>query len=74
MMQTGYGGLANLGMWGSCYAYFKTLVAALDGKELVTAIVPVDQLLNMKQLAKAAGAKKAAMAAAADVERCAGWC
>jgi O-methyltransferase len=22
MMQTGYGGLANLGMWGSCYAYF----------------------------------------------------
>ncbi|WP_288741428.1 Cys-tRNA(Pro) deacylase [uncultured Rheinheimera sp.] len=52
---------------------FKTLVAALDGKELVTAIVPVDQLLNMKQLAKAAGAKKAAMAAAADVERSSGY-
>lgn len=41
---------------------FKTLVAALDGKELVTAIVPVDQLLNMKQLAKAA-----------DVERSSGY-
>lgn len=52
---------------------FKTLVVAVDGKELVTAIVPVDQLLNMKQLAKAAGAKKAAMAVAADVERVTGY-
>jgi Cys-tRNA(Pro)/Cys-tRNA(Cys) deacylase len=33
----------------------------------------VDQLLNMKQLAKAAGAKKAAKAAAADVERSSGY-
>lgn len=24
MMQTGYGGLANWGMWGWCYAYYLT--------------------------------------------------
>jgi Cys-tRNA(Pro)/Cys-tRNA(Cys) deacylase len=52
---------------------FKTLVVMVDGKELVTAIVPVEHLLNMKLLAKAAGAKKAAMASASDVERSTGY-
>ncbi len=35
--------------------------------------MPVTAQLNMKQIAKAAGAKKAAMAAAADVQRSSGY-
>ena len=52
---------------------FKTLVVSLDSKQLVTAVVPVSAMLSMKRIAKAAGAKKAAMAAAADVERSTGY-
>jgi Cys-tRNA(Pro)/Cys-tRNA(Cys) deacylase len=52
---------------------FKTLVASADGKELVVAVVPVAQHLDMKLLAKAVGAKKAAMAEARAVERTTGY-
>ena len=52
---------------------FKTLVVSLDGRELAVGVVPVSAMLNMKQIAKAAGAKKAAMAAPADVERATGY-
>ena len=52
---------------------FKTLVAELASGELVVAVVPVAAKLNMKKLAKAAGAKKAAMAAADAVERSSGY-
>ncbi|MDO9478431.1 MAG: Cys-tRNA(Pro) deacylase [Pseudohongiella sp.] len=52
---------------------FKTLIVATDTKELLVGIVPVSAMLNMKQIAKAAGAKKAAMAAAADVQRSSGY-
>jgi len=52
---------------------FKTLVVALETKALVVAVVPVSTMLNMKQIARAAGAKKATMAAAADVERSTGY-
>jgi Cys-tRNA(Pro)/Cys-tRNA(Cys) deacylase len=52
---------------------FKTLVLSLDSKQLAVAILPVDQLLSMKQLAKALGAKKADMANAADVMRSTGY-
>jgi len=52
---------------------FKTLVARLDGKTLAVAILPVAEMLSMKQLAKAAGAKKAAMADPADVQRATGY-
>lgn len=41
---------------------FKTLVASLDGKELIVAVVPVEHQLSMKKLAKSAGGKKAEMA------------
>lgn len=51
---------------------FKTLVAAA-GKELVVAIVPVSHQLDLKLLAKAVGAKKAAMAEVAVVERTTGY-
>ena len=52
---------------------FKTLVAALQGGELVVAVVPVSTMLNLKALAKAAGAKKAAMADASAVSRSSGY-
>ena len=52
---------------------FKTLVVALDGKELAVGIIPVDAMLSMKLIAKAAGAKKAVMAQPADVERATGY-
>lgn len=52
---------------------FKTLVLSLDAKQLAVAILPVNQLLSMKQLAKALGAKKADMANAADVMRSTGY-
>lgn len=52
---------------------FKTLVVELDHRELVVAVVPVSGMLSMKLLARAAGAKKAVMAAPADVERSTGY-
>ena len=52
---------------------FKTLVVALDSKELAVGVIPVSSMLSMKLIAKAAGAKKAAMADPADVERSTGY-
>jgi Cys-tRNA(Pro)/Cys-tRNA(Cys) deacylase len=52
---------------------FKTLVANLDNGELVVAIIPVDQKLNLKAVAKASKAKKAKMAEPLDVERSTGY-
>ncbi|MGP4845755.1 Cys-tRNA(Pro) deacylase [Marinobacter sp. 1Y8] len=52
---------------------FKTLVVQLDTGGLAVGIVPVSGMLNLKQLAKAAGAKKAAMADSKDVERTTGY-
>ena len=52
---------------------FKTLVVTLDGREMVVGIIPVSALLSMKAIAKAAGGKKADMAAPKDVERSTGY-
>lgn len=52
---------------------FKTLVVTLDAKQLAVAIVPVNSQLGLKQVAKAAKAKKATMAAPAEVERSTGY-
>ncbi len=52
---------------------FKTLVVNLDGKELAVGVVPVSTKLNMKLIAKSAGAKRASMAMATDVERSTGY-
>lgn len=52
---------------------FKTLVAELGAGELVVAVIPVAERLNLKLLAKAAGAKKAVMAEPAVVERSTGY-
>lgn len=52
---------------------FKTLVAQIDSRELVVAIIPVSSMLSMKQIAKASGGKKAQMALGTDVERSSGY-
>ncbi len=52
---------------------FKTLVVELDGRELAVAVIPVSAQLSMKLMAKALGAKKAAMAAPAAVQRATGY-
>ncbi|ABV85342.1 Cys-tRNA(Pro) deacylase [Shewanella pealeana] len=52
---------------------FKTLVVKLDGKQLAVAIIPVAEKLSMKAIAKAAKAKKAAMAEAMEVQRSSGY-
>ena len=52
---------------------FKTLVVALDNRQLAVGVVPVSSMLSMKQIAKAAGAKKASMASRLDVERATGY-
>ncbi|SDM07882.1 Cys-tRNA(Pro)/Cys-tRNA(Cys) deacylase [Modicisalibacter muralis] len=52
---------------------FKTLLASIDGKRLVVALVPVAGSLDLKALARAAGGKKAVMADAAAAERATGY-
>jgi Cys-tRNA(Pro)/Cys-tRNA(Cys) deacylase len=52
---------------------FKTLVVSLDDGKLAVGIVPVSSMLSMKLIAKAAGAKKAAMADKMLVERSTGY-
>lgn len=52
---------------------YKTLLAQLDGKELVVAIVPVNNTLNLKALAKAARGKRAEMANPNDAQRSTGY-
>ena len=52
---------------------FKTLVVRLDSKQLAVGIVPVSSLLNLKSMARACKAKKAAMADPAEVERATGY-
>jgi len=52
---------------------FKTLVVAIDGKDLAVGVVPVTSMLSMKLVAKAAGGKKAVMADKQDVQRSTGY-
>ncbi|WP_322001873.1 Cys-tRNA(Pro) deacylase [Marinobacter alexandrii] len=52
---------------------FKTLVVAVDGRELAVAVVPVTALLSMKRIARAARGKKAAMANPDAVQRSTGY-
>lgn len=52
---------------------FKTLVAGLPQGRFVVAVVPVARELDLKALAAACGAKKAALAAADEAERVTGY-
>ena len=51
---------------------YKTLMASADGR-LVVAVVPVSGKLDLKALARAVGASKAAMAEVKDAERATGY-
>ncbi|MCP5035719.1 MAG: Cys-tRNA(Pro) deacylase [Actinomycetia bacterium] len=52
---------------------FKTLVAVADGMSHIMGVVPVNGRLDLKALARAAGAKRAAMADHHDAERLTGY-
>ena len=52
---------------------FKTLIVLLDQMELAVGVVPVSSTLSMKNIARAANAKKATMAPGAEVERSTGY-
>jgi Cys-tRNA(Pro)/Cys-tRNA(Cys) deacylase len=52
---------------------FKTLMVALDSKDLAVAVLPVLKQLNLKLFARATGAKKAAMENKKVVERTTGY-
>ncbi len=52
---------------------FKTLVVSLDKQRLAVAIIPVQQQLSLKAMAKACQAKKAAMADKALVQKTTGY-
>ena len=52
---------------------FKTLLARLDDGRLAVAIVPVSHRLDLKALARAAGARRAAMAEADEARRATGY-
>ncbi|MDN3521271.1 Cys-tRNA(Pro) deacylase [Halomonas ramblicola] len=52
---------------------FKTLLARLDDGRLAVAIVPVSGQLDLKALARAAGARRATMADAAEAQRATGY-
>ncbi len=52
---------------------FKTLVVMLDAQDYAVGVIPVSSMLSMKQIAKAAGAKKAVMADKQQVERMSGY-
>lgn len=62
--QTHYGLEAANALGIEPHRIFKTLLFCLNDQErnLAVAIIPVDKRLNLKQAAKAAGAKKAEMA------------
>ncbi len=68
-----YGQEASDKLGVSAERVFKTLVVALDNKELAVGVVPVSAMLSMKLIARAAGAKKATMAQPEDVERATGY-
>jgi len=52
---------------------YKTLIVKLNTGALVAAVIPVNKMLNLKHLAKAASSKKAAMAEGVEAERSTGY-
>jgi Cys-tRNA(Pro)/Cys-tRNA(Cys) deacylase len=70
--QTSYGEAVAAALGVDPSRVFKTLVALVDGRPVV-AIVPVAGQLSLRELAIAAGGKKATMAEPAEAERLTGY-
>lgn len=72
--EDGYGLAAARALGVDPGRVFKTLIASLaPGDALVVAMVPVDKQLDLKALARAAGAKSASLADPALAERTTGY-
>jgi len=69
----GYGLEAAAALGIDAARVHKTLVAATGDDRLVVAVVPVSGMLDLKALAEAVGARRAAMADAAAAERATGY-
>jgi Cys-tRNA(Pro)/Cys-tRNA(Cys) deacylase len=52
---------------------YKTLVAKIDGSDLICAVIPVERRLDPKALARAIGGRQAALADRAEAERRTGY-
>ena len=72
-VEHGYGEEAATALGVPPDRVFKTLVAKLDGKQLVVALVPVQTMLSLKSLAALADAKHAEMATPQEAERATGY-
>jgi Cys-tRNA(Pro)/Cys-tRNA(Cys) deacylase len=70
---TAYGEEAAREMDLSPDEVFKTLLAKLDDGRLVVAMIPVSGRLDLKALARAAGARKASLADTGEAERASGY-
>lgn len=52
---------------------FKTLVVRIDTQEYAVAVLPVDSMLDLKELARSCSGKRGEMATIADAERVTGY-
>ena len=68
-----YGGEAVSKLGLNEKSVFKTLMSELNTGEFVVCLIPVSSSLNLKAVAKAAGAKRASMADGKVVERRTGY-
>jgi len=68
-----YGDEAAVSLGADPKQVFKTLVVELNSGELAVGVVPVSGSLNLKAIANAANAKKAAMADKLKVQRSSGY-
>jgi Cys-tRNA(Pro)/Cys-tRNA(Cys) deacylase len=54
-------------------AVFKTLIVAVDSRELVCAVIPSDARLNLKAIASASGSRQAELAEPGKAQRTTGY-
>ncbi len=70
---TSYGDEAAEALGVESERVLKTLLATVDGRRLIVAVLRVDAKLDLKSAARASAGKKAAMAEPADAERSSGY-